>query len=228
MQNKNRIFIVIEARSTSTRLKKKHLFSFQGLTLIRILIKKLKKVRNINGIILATTENKIEKSLIREAKKENIKIFRGSEKNVLERVIKAGEKYNAKVICRITGDCPLIDIRFVQSLIDIYCKNKTKDFISNSKGLPVGQGGSIIKLSCLKKIFEFTTKNRHIEFITSYIWENKKKFKTLIIKPNTIFYLPRVRMCLDTIKDVNFIEKISKRYDLLTLKIEDIIKFKNT
>ena len=35
-------------------------------------------------------------------------------------------------------------------------------------------------------------------------------------------------MCLDTIKDVNFIEKISKRYDLLTLKIEDIIKFKNT
>ena len=32
-------------------------------------------------------------------------------------------------------------------------------------------------------------------------------------------------MCLDTKKDLNFIEKISKKYNLLNLKIEDILKF---
>ncbi len=227
-KNQYGIYIIIEARSTSRRLKQKHLFKFQGISLIKLLVKKLKKIKYINGIILATTTNKIENELIKDLKSEKIKVFRGSELNVLERVVKAGKKYKVKAICRVTGDCPLIDIRFVQELVDTFIKKKYRkvDFISNSKGLPVGQGGSIIKLQILDKIYKSTDKVRHKEFITSYIWENKKKFNTIIIKPKKKFNFPKIRMCLDTKKDLNFIEKISKKYNLLNLKIEDILKFK--
>ena len=182
MKKKNfGIFIVIEARSTSKRLKRKHLYKFQGVTLIKLLVKKLKKVKKINGIILATTKNKIENVLIKDLENEKIKIFRGSETNVLQRVINAGKKFKAEAICRITGDCPLIDIRFVQELVDVYIKEKTNgiEFISNSKGLPIGQGGSIVKLQTLEKIYKQTNLARHKEFITSYIWENKKNFQQL-------------------------------------------------
>ena len=226
-KNQFGIYIIIEARSTSRRLKQKHLFKFQGISLIKLLVKKLKKVKYINGIILATTLNKIENKLIEDLKKEKIKVFRGSEFNVLERVVKAGKKFNVKAVCRITGDCPLIDIRFVQELVDTFIKKKNHklDFISNSKGLPVGQGGSIIKLKTLDKINKLSNKIRHKEFITSYIWENKRNFNTIIIKPKKRFNFPKIRMCLDTKKDLNFIEKISKKYNLLNLKIEDILKF---
>ena len=67
--NKNEnLQIIIEARSTSKRLKRKHLFKFNNISLIRILIKKLKKIQNINGIILATTTNSEDEDLINEAK----------------------------------------------------------------------------------------------------------------------------------------------------------------
>ncbi len=42
-KNQYGIYIIIEARSTSRRLKQKHLFKFQGISLIKLLVKKLKK-----------------------------------------------------------------------------------------------------------------------------------------------------------------------------------------
>ena len=39
--------------------------------------------------------------------------YRGSVDNVLQRYVKAGKESGAKIIVRITGDCPLIDPKIV-------------------------------------------------------------------------------------------------------------------
>ena len=103
-------------------------------------------------------------------------------------------------------------------------KKKTNgiEFISNSKGLPIGQGGSIVKLQTLKK-YKTNSLARH-KVYNIYL-ENKVNL-TIIIKPKKKFNFPRFRMSLDTRKDLNFIEKISKKYNLLNLKIEEILKLK--
>ena len=144
-----KIDIIIEARSTSSILKRKHLFKFQNKTLIEILIKRLKKLKKINRIILATTSNKEDDDLVKEAKKQKVLIFRGSENDVLGRIIKTCKKFNVKNICRITGDCPLIDISYIEILINNYLKNDL-DYLSNGLSLPKGQGGSIFKFDALK------------------------------------------------------------------------------
>ena len=41
--------------------------------MIEILIKKIKKLKNISGIILATTANKTDDDLVKVVRKENIK-----------------------------------------------------------------------------------------------------------------------------------------------------------
>ena len=64
------------------------------------------------------------------AKKNDIKIFRGSKNNVLKRYIDCAEKFNISDIVRITGDCPLVDKDIINSLLNMYKKNKY-DYVSN-------------------------------------------------------------------------------------------------
>ena len=59
-------------------------------------------------------------------KKHSIKIkyFVGAESNVLKRYYDASKKYNADIIVRITGDCPLVDYKIVDEFIKVFLKEK--------------------------------------------------------------------------------------------------------
>ena len=63
--------------------------------------------------------------------KRSIKVFRGSEKNVLNRYFKASQYYKSDIIVRITGDCPLVDHELVDTMLKKFLKNKI-DFMSNN------------------------------------------------------------------------------------------------
>ena len=73
---KNSISAIIEARSTSSRLKRKHLLKVKNKSMLEYLVNRLKKIKKLNSIILATTTNRKDDDLVKEAKKLKIKIFR--------------------------------------------------------------------------------------------------------------------------------------------------------
>ena len=54
----NKIDIIIEARLGSKRFPSKHLLEIKGKKIIEILIERLKKVKTVNKIIIATTKKK--------------------------------------------------------------------------------------------------------------------------------------------------------------------------
>ena len=64
--------------------------------IIQFLFSRLKKVKNKDKIILATTKTSKDDALVRLAKKNNISVFRGSENNVMQRVLYAAK--NLKLI----------------------------------------------------------------------------------------------------------------------------------
>ena len=72
--------IIIEARMNSSRLPGKHCYKVYGQNIIEYLIKRLKKVKHANYIILATTNTKKYDILFNISKKNKIKCFRGREK----------------------------------------------------------------------------------------------------------------------------------------------------
>ena len=49
-------------------------------------------------------------------------VFKGSHKNVLKRYYLAAKKYEADLIVRITGDCPLVDSNLIDQMIKIFKK----------------------------------------------------------------------------------------------------------
>ncbi len=116
----NRISAIIEARSTSNRLKRKHLLKVKNKTILEHLVIRLKKIKKLDSIILATTTNKEDDDLAKEAKKLKIKIFRGSENNVTKRVLDCAKKFKVKIILETMGDCPIIDFNLLEQLINSF------------------------------------------------------------------------------------------------------------
>ena len=67
-------------------------------------------------------QNKNDNIFEKYAKTNNLKIYRGSKKNVLKRYIDCAEKFKITDIVRITGDCPLVDKNIINKLLEIYKK----------------------------------------------------------------------------------------------------------
>ncbi|MDB4593252.1 NTP transferase domain-containing protein, partial [Paracoccaceae bacterium] len=112
-----KLVATIEARMNSSRLPGKVLFPVLGRPLLSFLIERLKSVQSIDEIVIATTVNKIDEPIVELAKSLNVSFFRGSENDVMSRVIGAAESHEADSIVEITGDCPILDPDLVEQTI---------------------------------------------------------------------------------------------------------------
>ena len=93
-------------------------------SLCEIIQKRLKKSKLTNKIIFAIPNNKKNRKLFKHLNTINANVYLGSEKNVLEKNFLAAKKYKAKNIIRITGDCPLIEGRLIDEMINKFKKGK--------------------------------------------------------------------------------------------------------
>ena len=139
------------------------------------MINGLKFVNELDDIIVATTTNKNDDILVKYLKKMNLKYFRGSEENVLDRVYKAAKHFHVKIIAQITGDCPIIDPRLISQAINTYFNNKA-DYVSNStiRSYPDGMDVAIFPTASLAKV-RLNTKNKNdLEHVTLYYKKSKE------------------------------------------------------
>ena len=74
------IISVIEARMGSKRLPGKVMLKVNKKPMILHLVERIKKVKEINDVVVATTTNQKDDVLINFCKKKKISYFRGSEK----------------------------------------------------------------------------------------------------------------------------------------------------
>jgi len=227
---KKKIGCIIEARTTSKRLPNKVLLPVLGKPILYWLINRIKKIKEIDEIILATTTNKTDDVLVNFAKKNNIKFFRGSEENVVSRVFKAARKYNIKTIVEITGDCPVVDINIVRQLIEIYKKN-TAEYVNNNnyRSYPDGMDVQIFDVNSIKKTLRFTKNKKELEHVGLFQMRNPKKIKTInIIAPKNYFF-PSMGLTLDEKKDYILLKKIIEYFGRKNpyFSCEEIIKLLN-
>jgi spore coat polysaccharide biosynthesis protein SpsF len=215
---KLKIDIVVEARTASERLPGKVTMKILNRTVLDLMIERLKKINNINDIIIATTVNKNDDVIEEIAIKNNVKFFRGSELDVLGRVTAAVKKFKTEIVVQITGDSPLIDKGISEEMITFFINNYEKyDFVSNDAGFynkkysqeyPAGLTLKVFKSSLLKKI-EKTTKNPvDREHVVNYILKNPDQFKIFSYKATRQFYRTDLRLTLDYLEDFNLIKSI--------------------
>ena len=221
-----KIDIIVQARYSSSRLPGKILKKINNKTLFEILILRLKKIKNINNIIIACTDNYNDIKIIKLCKKMNLKYYIGSEKNVLERFYLAAKKYKSKNIIRVTSDCPLIDPKIVNEGVKIFF-NKKVDYLSNCypPTFPDGLDFEIFKFNSLKKAY-FNSKNIiEKEHLTQYI-VNNSKFSKFNFENKKDF--SQIRLTVDYYKDYLLIKKIFQKFkNNFYISFKEILKLYN-
>ena len=109
---------IITARSTSSRYPRKHLGNLGGLPMITQIINKLKKLKELDYVILSTTDNPSDDELCSVARDAGALLNRGPEYNLLERDLMAIHNFDLDAVLMISGDCPFVSNECCQILID--------------------------------------------------------------------------------------------------------------
>lgn len=204
-----KIVATIEARYASTRLPGKTLKEILGKPTLELLIERLKRSELIQQIVVATTVNPDCQPIEDLAKRLGVGCFRGSEEDVLDRVLKAAKKYGADIIVEITGDEPLIDPSIVDQVISYYLENKF-DYVSNTleRRYPRGLDTQVFSVDVLDEVSRTTDDPADRENVSLYIYEHPEKYSLgSVISPSELNH-PDWRWTLDTIEDFNFIKTI--------------------
>lgn len=205
------ILVIIQARLSSSRLPKKILLPLpydSKETALDQLINRLKKSQFSDKIVIATTEHPSDDALCEYMEKKNYHFYRGSLNDVLSRFHKSIELFpEVKHIVRITSDCPCLNPKWLDEIIQFHLKEKN-DYTSNQIDIKKALGFSVevftkeaLERANLEALQEFER-----EHVTPYFYmgEGRGKFK---IKNHS--FLPQenifIRATLDTQEDYNFL-----------------------
>jgi len=209
-----KIIATIEARMTSTRLPGKVLLKAAGKPMLEHLVNRLRLVHSIDQIVLATTVNTTDDVLVEFAKRVGIRCYRGSEEDVMARVIGAAESANADVVVELTGDNPLIDPQIIEQSIRIFNAN-LPDYLSNSHihSYPVGMDTQVIRLKALKRSAGMTKSALDHEHVTLHIRNHPEIFSHLHLLAPPEIHWPELGLTLDEPKDYELLKKIIEYFE---------------
>ncbi|MFA5059076.1 MAG: glycosyltransferase family protein [Candidatus Omnitrophota bacterium] len=209
---KKNIFAVIEARMTSSRLPGKVLKLLGDKPALELLVERLKYSKYLNGIIIAATINKTDDPIELLAKKIGVKCYRGSEDDVLLRVVEAAEKNNVDIIVEVTGDCPLIDHRIVDKTIEVYLQGEY-DYVSNcvQQSYPLGMDVQVFPARKLREIEQKTSDPKDREHVSLYFYEKPGRFNIKNIESGLKESEKNIRLTLDTADDWRLLNEVVRR-----------------
>src|SRR6266542_4303246 len=213
--------ILLQARTTSSRLPGKVLMKIGYHPMIFYIIKRLQKTGL--SVIVFTSIDKSDDLLVKYLKEENIEVFRGSLQNVLQRFLDACKEYSIDQFFRITGDNPFVDIQYI---MENYQKIVSFDYTDtiHGEGFVYGTGFEFVKVKELKEIN--SSNEFYLENVTSYLRENIKDRYCRLIPDDYRKINDKVFLSCDYEEDFTLISLIfalyNYRIDITTKEILDL------
>jgi glutamate-1-semialdehyde 2,1-aminomutase len=205
-----RIVAIVQARMGSTRLPNKVMRSMCGVPMIELLLTRLARSREISQIIVATSTDERNLLLVDHVQRLGFACEQGSENDVLDRYMQAAQKYQADVVVRITGDCPLVDSDLVDKVIRKF-KSEHVEYFSNISPptYPDGLDIEVFTFKALKRSEQETVESFDREHVTPYL-RKPGQFKTAAIQHSDD--LSALRWTVDELADFVVIEKVFQHF----------------
>lgn len=207
-----KIVATISARMTSERLPGKVLKPCLGRPMLERLVERVRRSRLIDEIVISTTTNRTDDVTVECARALGVGHFRGSETDVVARVVGAMEAAKADIVVQLTGDCPLLDWEVIDQLIRLYQANSF-DYVSNTlvRSYPRGLDCQVVSLATLQESLRIAKDAPQHEHVCLSIYENPQRFRLFnLIAPPELCY-PSQRWTLDTEADYAFLTAVYER-----------------
>ncbi|MCA0207452.1 MAG: glycosyltransferase family protein [Proteobacteria bacterium] len=204
----------IEARMGSSRLPGKVLMDVGGKPALARLVERLRQCRRIDDIVLATSTGAGDDVLEQWGHSYGLAVHRGSEADVLQRVVDSHLAMQSDIIVEITGDCPLIDPEVVDLAVETFLANDC-DVVSNAHvpSYPQGTDVQVFRAKDLQKVAETIDDPAVREHVSLYFYENPSLYRVVYMVAPRSLQAPDVRMQLDYPEDLEFIRRVYARLE---------------
>ena len=210
----------------SSRLPGKVLLPAGGQPLLGLMVDRLKRVPSIDSIVIATTGNARDDELEAFAQAHKVHCFRGSEDDVVERVIGAGESIGADVLVSLTGDCPLVDPQIVEQSIQMFLNNNC-EYVSTGyiPSYPAGVGDNqVFFLETLKRSAQMSDDPAERENVGMHIHKHPELFTQVFLVGPPELCWSGLHLLLDTPEDYELLKLVVDRFGDRDFGCSDIIE----
>ena len=201
-----KVIAIVQARMGSTRMPGKVMKSIVGMPMIELLLKRLSQSKLIENVILATSASSLDIPLAEHVEQLGYFCTRGSEVDVLDRFYKTAKEFNADVVVRITGDCPLVDPQIVDEMIMKF-KSSNVDYLSNidPPTFPDGLDVEVFSSSALERAWIESSTQFDREHVTPFL--RRAKLFRVAVHLNDVDN-SQMRWTVDHLEDLSVVEKI--------------------
>jgi spore coat polysaccharide biosynthesis protein SpsF len=203
------IVCTIQARMSSTRLPGKVMLPILGRPMLELMIERLRRVKQINAVVVATTTDQSCDVIESLAHRLGVGCYRGSEEDVLDRVLQASRAAKADVIVETTGDCPVIDPEAIDRVIDTFLVSDV-DYCSNilERTYPRGMDVQVFPLAVLEQVATLTQDPADHEHVSLYIYRHPERFRLRNVSSGLLPEAAQLRLTVDTQDDFELIKRI--------------------
>jgi glutamate-1-semialdehyde aminotransferase/spore coat polysaccharide biosynthesis protein SpsF (cytidylyltransferase family) len=200
------IAAIVQARMSSTRLPGKVLADVAGHPVLWHVVRRLRRARLVNQIVIATSQNSADDVVARFCEQESVCCFRGSENDVLDRYYQAARAGSADVVVRITADCPLLDAAVVDKVVQRFLDGGY-DYVSNAMRYtyPDGLDTEVFSFAALEQAWREAVKPSDREHVTPYL--RAGKFRICNVE-NDQPLPPDLRWTVDEAADLEFVRQV--------------------
>lgn len=200
------VVAIVQARLRSTRLPGKVLSPIGGAEMLRLVLERTAAARGVNMVVAAIPEGDEEDALAKAIDGWGFKVVRGDATDVLSRYAAAAETFGADVVVRVTGDCPLIDPRLVDAVVEELVAHPHLDYVALGLSFPDGENAEAFTRSALERAVAEATRPSHREHVTLFIRDHPELFRLRILEHSRD--LSAVRLSVDEKRDLDLVDKI--------------------
>jgi spore coat polysaccharide biosynthesis protein SpsF len=176
-----------------------------GMPVVEWVLRRVRMAKKIDRVIFAIPDTSSDQVLADYLQSIGVAVFRGSENDVLSRMVEAARKEGAKTLIRICADNPLICGSEIDRLIDFYNEGDydyAYNHIPRENSYPDGLGAEITSMDVFEQIHKNATGSSQREHAFNYLWDHPEQFSIGTCDPLDMYLAhPELKLDLDTIFD---------------------------
>jgi spore coat polysaccharide biosynthesis protein SpsF len=215
LMDRIRTVAIIQARMSSSRLPGKVLLDIAGEPMLMRVVQRVRRAAAVDSVMVATTTDSSDDPIEAFCHEHGVDVYRGSMFDVLDRFYNAARSADAGVIVRVTADCPVIDPRVVDQVVEAY-HSSGADFACNRlpppwhRTWPIGLDTEVCGFAGLERAWKEAGLPYEREHVMPFFYDEEGRFKVVVVDHEPDY--GALRWTVDTAEDLQLLREIFNRF----------------
>ncbi|MBV9950213.1 MAG: glycosyltransferase family protein [Myxococcales bacterium] len=208
-----KLLVVVQARTSSTRLPNKVLMPLAGRPLLARMLERVRAASTPFDLCVATTMEAADDPVNALAEQAGVRCVRGHPTDLLDRHVQAARLVDADAVAKIPSDCPLIDPAVIDRVLGAFLEDPSFDYVSNLHPAtwPDGYDVEVMRRDALETAHAEARRPHEREHTTPFLWDRPGRFGTKNVAWDRDLQMTH-RLTIDYAEDYELIRAV---YDAL-------------